>query len=313
MNPLFLKPDEQGSLEFLCWKSLPYKKRLLLGLTGIVVGFVVQILTYALVPGVLLIFLANLFLLPRGVTNVSKVGSFEPTADWVKVTEQKLEELTVFNRKIKKWDRTLMDTTNPLGGCLFFLLLSVTVVVCMIGFADENITQQILGVDIAVLWIPYWITGWRAGLRNSMCMNKVQLIRAILAAAQPQLTGNTVDYYFFMRGDKMPVDAKFKVNIPGQHPDFLGCYGQISLNRTVYLYFYTVLVAKKGFGLQDVYRQYANPKTITKEFKAQDDVEVLVIRQDTNSVTNGYITSQKQALAIFQAGLALAQKAAVKS
>lgn len=312
MNHFFLNTDEQGSMEFLCWKSLPYRKRLIVSFVSIMIGFVLQISFYSLLPGVVLVFIGNLFLLPRGVSNVAKVGSFEPQADWVKVEEKKLAEMITFNRQISKWDRTPMDTTNPVGGCLFFLLLSVLTVLVVWGFTENIIYLQILSVNAAVLLIPYWITGWRAGFRATMTLSKIKLIKAVIEKSQSFLMGCPIDYYFFISQAQMPSDVKFKVNIPGQHEDFLGFHGQISINRNIYLYFYTVLVARKGYGLETLYRQYNNPKTITKEFNVQKDVEVLVIRQNTTQVTNGYITSEKQALAIFHEGLILAKKAAIK-
>ena len=94
----------------------------------------------------------------------------------------------------------------------------------------------------------------------------------------------------------------------------MGLYGQVvtnDVNGTSYPYFYVVLVARKGFGLQPVFQAYRPPKKMTKEFKVEDDVEVFVIRQ-TTSKTSGYHTKNKKMTAILKAGIALADQVAIK-
>ena len=73
------------------------------------------------------------------------------------------------------------------------------------------------------------------------------------------------------------------------------------------------MVARKDFGLQQVYQSYRHSGQIVKEFKQQKDVEVLVIRKNTKVGAKGYYTGKKQVQYIFLEGLKLAEKAAVKS
>jgi len=105
------------------------------------------------------------------------------------------------------------------------------------------------------------------------------------------------------------------VDIEGQHPDFLGLYGQVVLNDvqgTSYPYFYVVLVAKDGFGLRDAYQQFQPDEDITKEFKREDQVEVMVIRQYTTD-KSGYHTKPLIANGIFYAGLNVAEEVATQA
>jgi len=113
---------------------------------------------------------------------------------------------------------------------------------------------------------------------------------------------------------QLPTDLKFKIDIHGHHPDFLGLYGQVVINvvqGASYPYFYVVLVSKRDFDLRQAYRSYNPPRGIYKEFKIQDEVQVMVIRQLTTK-NSGYHTKLPAALRILGEGLVVAEKAAVQ-
>ena len=146
---------------------------------------------------------------------------------------------------------------------------------------------------------------------------KIKLINTLLTQMTTRLQAHRLNYYLLLKGKekKIPQDIKFKVDIANQDQDFLGFYGQITINNinsSVFPYFYVVLVAKKDFGLHALYQSYSPHQHYVKEFKSQKDVEVLVVRQNTDVVRNGYWTKTKQVHAIFLEGLALAEQAAVK-
>jgi hypothetical protein len=81
---------------------------------------------------------------------------------------------------------------------------------------------------------------------------------------------------------------------------------------TSYPYFYVVLVARKGFGLRDAYSAHNAGHRVTKEFKYEGEVEVMVLRQETTK-TSGYHTKPAVANEIFYEGLELAEQVAVKA
>ena len=303
---------------FKVWKSLVYTKRLIISITAILAGFILQYATFAVFPGILLIFLGNLLLLPSGYTNKINLGLFDPDTDWEKVEKHKIDELLEFDRKVRKWDLSSIDISNGLGGCIFVILLLLTVFITIIAFSENNRTMVILGLDGAALILPYWLTGLRFKFTVPNVTLKVKLIKTLLSQVEAELQAHKVEYYFLFKGKetRVPVDIKFKVNIAGQHKDFLGYYGQITLNNvqsTPYPYFYVVLVARQDFGLEAIHRSFTPPKGLLKEFKSQKDVEVLVLRQNTGIGNKGYFTNHKQVRYIFTEGLQLAEKAAVKS
>jgi len=319
MANIFLNTAEQGIVVFKIWKSLAYKKRLLLSSVLIAVGLVIQILSQKLLPGVIIVFLGNLFLLPSGYDNRVKIGRYNPKANWEEVAKSKLTEFLNVDRKIRKWDRSSIDISNGLGFFTFLILAAVLVILFLISLEDNNKPLEILSVNGALLLVPFWFTGVRSKYRLLKVNRQIDLILKLLSEedVQAKLKPHDTDFYFLMGGKeetKVPVDVKFRVNIENRHPDFLGFYGQIVLNyvqSTSYPYFYVVLVAKKNFGLDLVFKNYVPHKTMVKEYKIQGDVEVLVIRQKTTKA-KGYYTKDKQVLNIFSEGLRLAEQAAVK-
>lgn len=317
MASIYLNPSEQGMVVFKIWKSLHYETRLLISIGFIMAGFITQYLLFAIFPGVILLLAGNLLLLPSGITNLKDLGIFDPESDWEKVETQKLDEYLALERKIRKWDISTLDVSNFLGGFIFFILLVGLVIMTLVAFFNNSKIMTIAGMDAMVLLLPFWLTGFRSIFTVSQMSLKVKLIKSLMTKVETQLQAHKVEYYFMLRGKekRIPMDVKFRVNIAGQHKDFLGYYGQITLNNmngAVYPYFYVVLVAKKKFGLAKMYDTHSEDTKIINEFKNQDDVEVLVIRQNTDAVSMGYRTTDKQVEAIFLDGLTLAEEIAVR-
>ena len=319
MANIFLNTAEQGIVVFKLWKSLAYKKRILLGSLLIIAGLFLQVLSQKLLPGVVIVFLGNLFLLPSGYDNRVKIGKYNPNAVWEEVAKSKLTEFLNVDRKIRKWDRSSMDISSGLGFFTFIILAVVLVVLFLVSQGDNNKPLEILSVNGALLLVPIWFSGMRFRYRIIKVHQKINLILKLLSKEEVEnsIKPHDLDFYFLMGGQeeaKVPVDVKFRINIANRHPGFLGLYGQIVLNyvqNTSYPYFYMVLVAKQKFGLDRVYKNYVPDKKIIKEYKIQSDVEVLVIRQST-TIGRGYHTKDKQILNIFSEGLRLAEQAAVK-
>jgi hypothetical protein len=111
---------------------------------------------------------------------------------------------------------------------------------------------------------------------------RIDTIEAVLSDAARRLQHHRVTVLMLLKGReaKLPDDVKFKVDIEGQHPDFLGLYGQVVLNEvqgTSYPYFYVVLVAREGFGLEEAFKRFRPEDEVTKEFKREGKVEVRIV------------------------------------
>jgi len=110
--------------------------------------------------------------------------------------------------------------------------------------------------------------------------------------------------------DQAPDDQGSAAATPGPG-DFLGFYGQCSTNDVQgvsYPYFYTVLVAKKGYGLKELFDSYKKPRGIYADYDEQDEVETFVIRQSTRK-KQGYHTNPVEAMTVFQEGMGQARLA----
>jgi len=173
---------------------------------------------------------------------------------------------------------------------------------------------RIVALDALVLLVPHWLTGIRSILRTPQLLVRIDAIKKVLDRSATRLRDHRVIPLMLLLGDeaKLPENIKFKVDIGGAHPDFLGLYGQVVINDVQgksYPYFYVVLVARKDFGLREAHRRFRPSDDLTKEFKVEEEVEVMVIRQHTTK-TSGYHTKPEVAAGIFYAGLNMAEQVA---
>ena len=142
---------------------------------------------------------------------------------------------------------------------------------------------------------------------------KVNTIFDLTRFAKTQFPQHLPDYYLLLKGEtsKMPSDIKFKINIQNQTSEFLGLYGQLVLNNvngSSFPYFYMVLVASKKFNLSQKTSDYTPATNIIKEFKSQEDVDILIIRQYTTS-TGGYHTNSNTMRQIISDGISVSENA----
>ncbi len=312
--------SDRGTVVFWLLPSLSYDVRLVASFVIIAVGLVLQFAGGAVMPGILAVAAGNLLLVVRGYDNRVDAGAFDAGAQWERVGMEKLQELKLLDKRMRRWDRSLLDVTNPLGAVAFVVLVGALVLLIMAGVASSSETTPYLfmmAVNAAVLLLPHWVTGIRSILRRPGLLVRIEAIEEVLDRAKRRLKDHEVTPLMLLAGGDVPIpeDVKFKVDIARHDTDFLGLYGQVVINEvqgTSYPYFYVVLVARKGYGLHDVHRRHKARNNLTLEFKKQDGVEVLVLRQRTTK-RSGYHTSPSAASTIFLEGLDLAERVAVKT
>jgi len=316
MTPVALTRDQQGMVVFLLWRSLPYPVRMLLGFGCIIAGIVLQIMQAQILPGCLLVAFGNLLLLVRGYHNRVDAASYDAAAAWERVELAQVQQIKALHSRMKRWDRSAVDISNGLGGFILVLLAGV-LLLAMAAFSVPPAIRFMLVVNSVILLLPHWLTGTRRVLTQPALLIKIATYEAVLKALQADLQQHAIEFYVLLKGKKvrMPQDVKFRVRLVGQKEEFLGLYGQTAINTvqgSSYPYFYTVLVAKKGFGLDHLRQRTKAPSTMTLEFSQEGDVEVLVVRQTTTK-TSGYHTADSVAQAIMAEGLRLAEQVAVTS
>jgi len=310
---------DRGTVVFWFLPALSYNMRLIVSLVVIAAGLALQLSAGRFLPGIAVVGFGNLLLLVKGYDNRVDVGAFEPEVHWERVDIDKLRELKALDKKMRRWDRSLLDVTNPLGAFTFLVLVGLIVVVLGFGVAAGGVMAgrvRILAVNAAVLFVPHWVTGVRSILRRPGLLVRIGVVETVLEGAKGHLQNHQITLLMLLSGGEVtvPEDVKFKVDIAGRDSDFLGLYGQVVINEvqgTSYPYFYVVLVARRGFGLRDAFDRYVSRRNFTKEFKVEQEVEVMVLRQHTTK-RSGYHTKPAVASAIFSEGLELAERVAVK-
>lgn len=308
---LYLPAADRGIVVFKFWQALPYTWRFCLSFLCIGLGVGGQYALGEFFPGCLGLLLGNLLLVVQGYDNRADLGKYDPSAQWEIVEAEKLRELRDLDLRIKAWDVSALDCTNLPGGSLFVLLF-----LAGIGLSfSSNVSLRIITWDAMILLLPHWMTGTRSILLKPNLVVKATLIDTLLQTMASELQQHyRVDILLLLRGAtrKIPEDVKCRIRIEEQQSDFLGLYGQVVINTVQgrsYPYFYVVLAARKGYGLQNLQREYQD---IVAEWFVHDQVEVLVLRKIA-TVPVGYYTEPAAVQRIFCEGLALAEEAAVQA
>jgi hypothetical protein len=308
MSNFFLNQSEQGIVIFHIWKSLPYKMRILLSFTLILSGFIIQYQMLNFFPGVILVFVGNLFLLVKGYDNRIKLASYKSDSEWANTSEEQLQRIVEMNKKNQKWDISAIDITSGLGVFVFLIILVAIIVICINNPFNSNAGILILISNIVLLILPHWFTGVKRITTVPAMVNKIKLYQELMQNFQKELEQDQIVYLMLVQGkdQKLPADLKMKIKFQNQTEDFLGLYAQISMNNVKgqdYPYFYVVLVAKQAAGLLGkIQQQIEMPTNVIKEYKLENDVEILVIRQYTTK-DSGYYTDPDITGTIFKTGI----------
>lgn len=311
-------PRRRGEIHFHVAKSLPYEKRLALMLFLLTAGFVTQAvaLTYqsglGIFLGALLLLTATLLSLVKGYTN--RPSDMKGSREWRGAERENLAKIVTIGGKIKSWDQSALDVTCALG-CFCFLaagavVLGVFLFLCAWG---HELLAQVWLLDACVLLAPHWVTGVRTVLTNAPLTIKAQLLLQVMDRWQATaLAGEKMlpqmEVLCTPEG-QLPQDAKLVLQMDHLGQDFLGLQVQVVINNVQgsdYPYLYCVLVARPKLGLHRQL-QPKPPSKIVAESKAQEDVQILIIRQHTTK-TSGYHTDSDTALQIFGYALSEARK-----
>lgn len=318
-----LTAKEQEVVVFPVFIALKYQERLLFGFSFIGAGLLLQYFwassVIALLFSLLLVLVGNLFLVVRGYDNRIKFGQYKPTAAWEIVPEDKVFEIGDLVQRIKRWDRSWLDISNGRGGFLFMFLLFANGYLLFTSLDQENQPLFALSCDAFLLIVPHFITGLRSIQTQPNLLFKIKLLTALLQdkSVAAVIEPHALDYLMLLEqnGDRrVPSDVKFRLSLCEQPADFLGLYGQIVINRVgenKYPYFYVVAVARKGYGLRKIGENDSPSTNLTKEYKEEQDVEVLVLRQPTTK-TSGYHTNHRAMRNILLEGVSLAKAATTK-
>ncbi len=303
--------DSPDTVVFWLMRDLAYGRRMLLAFGLIVLGFGLQWYTGEIFSGVIPLIAGNALLLVKGYDNRVEFGSFNPSRQWQTVPRERLAELEDFDRKIRQWDRSFLDISNIRGKASLAALILVLFGLLQWIQANPGYSRlMIIPVDIVILFVPHWFTGTRRILRLPGLLIKAETLEQVLKDVTPEEKGFQVEILMLLRGEsRLPEDIKLKLMPENAPENFLGLYGQVVINNVQgksYPYFYVVLVGRPGLGLSDIRQKMNPPGEILVEYKEQDGVEVLVIRQFTTR-KSGYHTSRDRVDQLLRLGLEQAE------
>ncbi|MBU1076075.1 MAG: hypothetical protein KKH98_02200 [Spirochaetes bacterium] len=308
----FPDPRQQGEIKFLILKKIPYKMRMFLIIMLFIVGFILE-LAVNFWLGLCFFFAATLLGLVKGFSAKSQL---QQDIKWDQVTPDEYKKVREKEKQLKKWDRDSFDISNPLGGCLFFIIIAS-------GFAfwlyfmiqEQEVISKYLFWNGLVIIIPHWFSGIRSYLKKAKLIIKIDMIEKVIEHLVKPSDIHVLPMLATRKskngGKRVPEDARLMIRFIDAPDTFLGMQIQVSINDvqgTFYPYLYCVLIAKKKAKFFDKQPELKKPPAnILFEKKGMEDVDVIVIRQYTTK-TSGYSTKPKQALAIVDTGLALARK-----
>lgn len=302
---------------FHFWQSLNYRARLLLSFVLIAAGFVVQAAAYYFtglnvfidfLAGAPLAFIGGALLWVKGYDNRVDFSRLDPGASWETVERSRLTKVKELDKELGRWDSRLVDITNAKG---FLALLVLLIVLTALVIVVPGLLR-LLVLNAALILVPLWFTGVTRIMRLPDLLVKVNAMEELLGASEPEIKDAQLQVLMLLKGKdrRVPEDIKFRLMFPGQDQAFMGLYGQVVLNEVQgasYPYFYTVVVARKGYGLPGLAPK-ASAAGLTVETGEQDEVEFMVIRQQTTK-TSGYHTDLAASIGVFMAGLAAARQA----
>ncbi len=306
-------PAERDALAFYVAKNLPYRKRITLALTLFLVGAGLQIATLGALAGLPFLLVAVLLVAVKGYDSRARLKGFDIDPAWKPVPIERIQELEELRRRAKRWDRDAFEVSNPLGCAVFLLLTTVLLFVAVVGgvAAGDVQVSLILLLDGFVMVGLLWFTGMRRLLTLPNLAVRAQVVLELHRAFEKLgLEGETFQPALRLargrQGGVVPTDVRFSVRFPRAPEGFWGLQGQININLvqgTSYPYFYCVLAARPGFGLDAYQPRIPLPPKVICEYQPTAEAEVLVIRQETTR-TSGYHTDRKARERIFGAALA---------
>lgn len=309
MNAVARTQTDADLVVFWFARNMAYKPRMAIAFSLILLGTFLQWYSGGVFAGLIPLVAGNALLLVKGYDNRVEFKGFDPAEQWQQVEAGRLAELKALDRKIKRWDRSFMDITNSLGLVTFLVLLFLLFLMyAKLAAPGRPSLLAVIPIDMAILFLPHWFTGTRRILRMPGLLIKAELIDRVRQWAAREYPEVLVEVLMLLKGTEktLPTDIKIKFSPRNASGDFLGLYGQVVINNVQgksYPYFYMVLVARPKLGLKALARDFDPPGGVVKEFKEQDGVEVLVIRQYTTK-RSGYHTKPERVRQLFELGMA---------
>ena len=296
-------------LSFLLFKKLRYSRRLMLAVGFAVVGLTVQAYSGQVVPGLPFLIISVGLTWASGLQVNAGFQRLNIKGDWVPAGVEELDKLLAIYKRSRNWDDTVFEISNALGFGLFLVILFFLVVLKL--FAND-----ILFYDAIVLIALQWFIGWRSYIYRNRPIRMAAHLKMVLEKF-PKLYEdkkyNSAKFGLQMHvvGNeerKEPRDIKLSISWSQGPEYFYGVQGQVVLNNvrgTLYPYFYTIVLCKAGFHLDELTQGVAIPERVIRETKTKDNVDIVIFRQDADF---SYTTQLSTSVFILHCAMEAAEK-----
>ncbi|PKP20107.1 MAG: hypothetical protein CVU05_09835 [Bacteroidetes bacterium HGW-Bacteroidetes-21] len=300
--------EKGNAIAFRIFPSLPDKIRYSIVVILMLAGFYIQFYAYEILVGGVLIFLASLLVMFKGIDKRVYNKGYTRLEEWTKADKSNILDILNLYKNLKRWDVSSFEVTS-LSGCFIFGLILVVAFI----FIAMQYSYTIIGVDILMMFFPLYLSGMAKIDTKPQIVLKIENTRIIEEKLLSQYKEHSYDYYIQMakvaKVEKpVPRDIKIKISPPSANEDFLGIYGQCSINVVsgkFYPYLYYVIVFRSGFKLRPrVAKDLGIKGNICVEITETKEAEVLIIRQKTTK-TSGYHTNAKAIAALLDYTLEL--------
>jgi hypothetical protein len=169
---------------------------------------------------------------------------------------------------------------------------------------------DILVANIVALLLPQWISGIRRITTTPKLVTKMKLMKYIFERTMEGAKDFKLQFYMLLTGKegKIPSDVKFSVKFNDQPKEFLGLYGQSTVNEVQgksYTYFYVVAVTNNSHDLEDLFKKF-NTRHY-QEYDRKKDIQILIIRQYTTK-DSGFYTGPDTCHELMQDGIRLSRE-----
>ena len=297
-----MKKSKEEFKGFVILPQLNYVLRIIITLFLIITAVFIQFYFDKIIPGFIVLFLASIINIIR---DIKYKVDFSEKKDWKEVTEEEYRKFIKRMENIKKLKgHSFSEKFTIIFSIIFIIILSTPI----IDFFILNRELTTLVIDSLILFLPIFLSGNRSFKidREEDTFIKVKnLLYAMNILEVKTKKFDLVPYFEISEvknKGKIPVDAKVMVKAKDSPPELLGIQFQVNINRVQskkYPYFYAVIIARKDFGLfkkaEKIFKKAKKnviDNNIKFEFSKQEEVDVIVIRQETTQET-GYYTDKK--------------------
>jgi len=251
-------------------------------------------------------------LMPRGSSNApKKLGKRKDKIAWEFNTPEgkKLFSMgdwaEISQLQFERFDKLFAQSSHTSTGCATTFMWIFVSLILFVWFGAsascdfENVPSWIsftfpnLFIFSLIFAIGGNVTTWEPhGLKRKLAVYRN--ILPVLNQAQGLTVKTYAKYYEAYEGnEKIPYDLQVKANWESASKDFYGLQFQVSENSVqsaIFPYFYAVIVAKRGYLIKQKLRGMVLPEPDVTTYSTEDDVEIVVMRQDPDARSDGYHT-----------------------